>query len=292
MTLPDCDEWVLRPFVSFGPVKMSLTLADALKTLGPPHSQRVLDGLTAGHELNYLAGSKTVKLWFDGHKHLTFVTLEGVQAALVQEGKVPVRLDFLEEKGAAQLTPNLRAFAGYGVTLFHKPGAVVRLTVNTFAHMKTLLPNDTSVPAKLTEKGGKAPTLKALLEKNAALKKVERAVWLPQFKGGADVLQQSKLNGAPWLLKGEQHPVCPGCETPLTLIVQLVSKELPKPLQQRFKGVLQFFFCAADACFYDEVDGSAVLRVIEPVATKVKSKAPPKLEVSRRSCAIWSPSPR
>lgn len=74
-----------------------------------------------------------------------------------------------------------------------------------------------------------------------------RPAWKPQTLDEQGPPAASRFGGAPWLAEGEDWPICPNCEEPLTHFLQLDIRDLPEPLQARYgTGLIQLFYCTND----------------------------------------------
>jgi uncharacterized protein YwqG len=78
------------------------------------------------------------------------------------------------------------------------------------------------------------------------LSSVRRSAWQPIVQEGDGGLTASKFAGKPWLGANEQWPICPNCNKPMQLFLQLNLDELPESLVGKFgTGLLQFFYCTS-----------------------------------------------
>ena len=78
----------------------------------------------------------------------------------------------------------------------------------------------------------------------AKLGHLGRPCWLPVVKAGDGPAVGSKFGGAAWLQAGETWPICPNCEQPMQLFLQLVLETLRDELQDDFgQGLVQLFYC-------------------------------------------------
>jgi uncharacterized protein YwqG len=73
---------------------------------------------------------------------------------------------------------------------------------------------------------------------------------LPAFKAviepGDGPTTASKFSGKAYVLEGEDWPLCPNCNKPMQLFLQLDLGSLPKELKGRFgTGLLQMFYCTS-----------------------------------------------
>ncbi|NEQ23342.1 MAG: DUF1963 domain-containing protein [Microcoleus sp. SIO2G3] len=76
------------------------------------------------------------------------------------------------------------------------------------------------------------------------LRHLRRSAWKSIVREGHGALTASKFGGTPWLKASERWPLCPNCNKPMHLILQLNLNELPESLRGRFgNGLLQFFYC-------------------------------------------------
>ena len=122
--------------------------------------------------------------------------------------------------------------------MFHQSGQPPRLNVNTRAHLQQLLPL-VELPATTDARGRRTKySLKALMKAAPALAQVGRPAWVARVKESADVADASKLSGAPFETPQQRAPVCPGCEAPLSMILQLNPADLPKAVGARLPGLV------------------------------------------------------
>jgi len=70
-----------------------------------------------------------------------------------------------------------------------------------------------------------------------------RTAYRPDVVEGDDDPKASKLGGTPWLPEGTTHPVCPNCNHPMPLLLQLDVATLPDPARYGGTGLLQLFYC-------------------------------------------------
>ncbi len=74
--------------------------------------------------------------------------------------------------------------------------------------------------------------------------------WLPETADGDGPLRGSRIGGRAFLLSGEQHPACGVCGSPLHLVVQLNSEELPAPVSAwTGPGIFQVFYCLSQCAW-------------------------------------------
>ncbi len=77
------------------------------------------------------------------------------------------------------------------------------------------------------------------------LKSFQRSAWIPITQEGDGARDASKFAGIPWLAADESWPVCPNCQAPMQLFIQLNLQTLPLELGDRFgTGLLQLFYCS------------------------------------------------
>jgi hypothetical protein len=85
-----------------------------------------------------------------------------------------------------------------------------------------------------------------LAERNAWIARWSRRPFLPKTRKGDGPPTASKFCGAALLRPGEAWPVCPGCQRPMRLFVQLdlatLPPELPYPIRE---GMVQLFYCTS-----------------------------------------------
>ena len=78
------------------------------------------------------------------------------------------------------------------------------------------------------------------------LRASRRTAWLPVTEAGDGPATASKFSGIPWLVEGESWPVCPRCEKPMALFLQLNLGSLPDELGGELGvGLLQMFYCVS-----------------------------------------------
>ena len=83
-----------------------------------------------------------------------------------------------------------------------------------------------------------------ILEKLAPLK---RRAWKPVVEEGTGSMSVSKFAGQPLLVGDESHPVCPNCERPLQLFLQLNLDDLPAEIKDEYgEGIVQLFYCTSE----------------------------------------------
>jgi hypothetical protein len=82
------------------------------------------------------------------------------------------------------------------------------------------------------------------VERDAWIARWSRRPFTPRTREGDGPVTASKFCGAALLLPGEAWPVCPGCDQPMRLFVQLdlatLPAELPHPHRE---GMVQLFYC-------------------------------------------------
>lgn len=77
-----------------------------------------------------------------------------------------------------------------------------------------------------------------------SFKPLKRSAWKPIVREGDGSVLASKFSGKPFLKPGETWPVCPNCEKPMQLFLQLDLDTLPEPVRDEFGGgLLQLFYC-------------------------------------------------
>ena len=84
---------------------------------------------------------------------------------------------------------------------------------------------------------------------------LDRQVWMAQWsrqsftpatKKGDGPVGVSKFGGAAFLPRGERWPVCPGCDQPMRLFVQLDLADLPELMPHPHRmGLVQLFYCTS-----------------------------------------------
>lgn len=106
----------------------------------------------------------------------------------------------------------------------------------------------------------------------AEIEPFKRKTWKPVVAGGDGSRLDSKFAGEPFLQEDENYPLCPNCEKPLQLFLQLDLDKLPPAVGDEFgHGLLQFFYCTSDEplCEVDceaffPFSKSVLVRIIEP----------------------------
>jgi uncharacterized protein YwqG len=92
---------------------------------------------------------------------------------------------------------------------------------------------------------------------------------------GDGSLAASKFAGQPWLAEGEAWPVCPQCQNPMPLFLQLALAHLPDALEQRFgAGLLQLFYCTVCEDGWEPFSESSLVRVVHPLGSLQPSAIP------------------
>lgn len=88
----------------------------------------------------------------------------------------------------------------------------------------------------------------SILERvKAKLRSLERQAWKPIMQPGDGSIAASKTSGQAWLQPGEAWTLCPNCQSPLRLVLQLNLQHLPGELRTQFGlGLLQLFCCESD----------------------------------------------
>src|SRR5919199_6422713 len=114
------------------------------------------------------------------------------------------------------------------------------------------------------------------------LSSVRRSAWKPIVQEGDGALTASKFAGTAWLSPNEQWPICPNCNKPMQLFIQLNLDELPESLGRKFgKGLLQFFYCtSSEPLCDDDCEGwepfaaIKVVRIVQPRPISAEVKIP------------------
>jgi hypothetical protein len=124
-----------------------------------------------------------------------------------------------------------------------------------------------------------------------------RPAWGPVVEAGDGGVTDSKFGGTPWLGATEEWPVCPNCDKPIQLFLQLDLARLPEAVRGEYgTGLLQMFYCTTaeplcevDCEAYLPFSESVVLRLVEPgggaarrPAAEVEDPLPPKRIVGWR----------
>jgi hypothetical protein len=103
------------------------------------------------------------------------------------------------------------------------------------------------VPEKAAYPGGMSDEHQQLERVKAKLRGLERPAWRPMMQPGEGAITASKTSGRAWLKPDETWPLCPNCQSPLRLVLQLNLQDLPGELQDSFgTGLLQLFCCESD----------------------------------------------
>jgi uncharacterized protein YwqG len=110
------------------------------------------------------------------------------------------------------------------------------------------------------------------------LSHLRRSAWKPIVREGDGALTSSKFAGTPWLNASELWLVCPNCNKPMQLFLQLNLDELPEALKGKFgRGLLQFFYCTnyephcdCDCCGWEPFSNIKIVRIVQPSNLKVK----------------------
>ena len=80
------------------------------------------------------------------------------------------------------------------------------------------------------------------------IEKFKRAVWIPKIGEGEFSVSTSRFLSDPYLVQGEEWPVCPNCNKPMQFFLQLNIQELPDEfvkLLEIDEGLLQLFYCTS-----------------------------------------------
>ena len=102
------------------------------------------------------------------------------------------------------------------------------------------------------------------------LDRVRRSCWIPVVEKGDGGPTASKFSGIPYFSSGEEWPICPNCNNPIQLFLQLNSDELPEECRDLWgDALLQFFYCTntspmcdVDCQAFYPFARSTVLRVV------------------------------
>lgn len=114
------------------------------------------------------------------------------------------------------------------------------------------------------------------------LSSVMRSAWKPIVQEGDGALTASKFAGKPWLSDEEGWPICPNCNKPMQLFLQLNLDELPESLGGKFgKGLLQFFYCTSseplcdcDCKGWEPFAEMKVVRIVQPIPISAEVEIP------------------
>jgi uncharacterized protein YwqG len=69
-----------------------------------------------------------------------------------------------------------------------------------------------------------------------------RTAYVPMTSPG-EFGASSGFGGQPFLTRGVEHPICPNCHEPMTLLAQLSTDQLPAESRPVGAGLLQLFYC-------------------------------------------------
>lgn len=139
-------------------------------------------------------------------------------------------------------------------------------------------------------------------DREAWIARWARRPFLPKTREGDGPVTASKFCGAALLLPGEEWPVCPGCEQPMRLFVQLDLATLPAELDHPIReGMLQLFYCTSvdPACEVDHeawqpFGKSTLARWLSPAeVTAAAARAPAQDPADELAAVIvgWEPGP-
>jgi hypothetical protein len=109
----------------------------------------------------------------------------------------------------------------------------------------------------------------------AALREFERAAWTPVVAKGSGPVTGSKFGGTPYLAEQGSWPRCGECGSWLQLALQLNPADVPTEVRDRFVGILQVFFCTAEACVPTEPFSRATLVRLVAIGGRAAYDAPP-----------------
>lgn len=127
-----------------------------------------------------------------------------------------------------------------------------------------------------------------------------RQPFIPKTREGDGPVTASKFGGAAFLRADEAWPVCPGCEQPMNLFVQLDLSALPPGLPYPHReGMVQLFYCtnAEPLCEVDHeawqpFGKSVVARWLSP--EELAGPAAPAQDPIEEPAAVlvgWEPAP-
>ncbi|MFN8672331.1 MAG: DUF1963 domain-containing protein [Candidatus Sericytochromatia bacterium] len=106
--------------------------------------------------------------------------------------------------------------------------------------------------------------LMADLDKKGFAKKV----YLPKIRRDLSGIDSSKFGGIPFIKINEEYPLCPCCEKPLTLLVQLnldtINPDVKKTIGIK-NGMIQLFYCVDEdeGCGEDDDNEAYFLRYLK-----------------------------
>lgn len=76
-----------------------------------------------------------------------------------------------------------------------------------------------------------------------------RPAWRPETVTEPGEPTGSRFSGTPWIPEGVTHPVCPCCNRPVQLFLQLNTADLPSVLDGVYgHGLIQLFYCTSEDC--------------------------------------------
>jgi len=127
------------------------------------------------------------------------------------------------------------------------------------------------------------------------LGKFKRKYWKPVTEHGDGHLFSSKFSGLPWLSEDEEWPLCPQCNKPMELFLQLNLREIPEELKGKFgQGLIQLFYCTntdphceVECEAYFPFAKSVLVRLVEPRGDGRKSNVPLKDYLPARLITGW-----
>lgn len=125
----------------------------------------------------------------------------------------------------------------------------------------------------------------AIAELAARLAPWSRPYWKPETVDEDGPVTASKFSGRPWLSPDEVWPICPSCEQPLQLFVQLNTQDFPAEVKDNYgNGLIQLFYCTSseplceDDCeAYAPFSESVLARRVEPQAASVGDGVVPSM---------------
>ncbi len=99
------------------------------------------------------------------------------------------------------------------------------------------------------------------------IEKYKRIAWQPVVADDDGLPADSKFAGTPFLVEGENYPICSNCEKPLQLFVQIDLDKLP--VGSKFgRGLLQLFYCTSEEPLC-EVECEAFFPFAKSVSTRI-----------------------
>ena len=110
------------------------------------------------------------------------------------------------------------------------------------------------------------------------------------IENGDGAIFSSKFSGQPLLVANETHPICPNCERPRQLFLQLNLDDLPTEIKNEYgEGIVQLFYCTNEESLC-EVDCQAFFPFAASVLARLIKPENIKLIDSDRASGAVAPS--